>query len=84
MVKDPHVLVEGVIVSGGEPDADGDVFDIKGARYQGFIDCGYVTRTCSVNPMVSDVVGQPVSVERDGDDLRLRARVFDPGMQVLT
>jgi hypothetical protein len=84
MVKDPHVLVEGVIVpGGGEPDADGDLLDIEGARYQAFVESGYVTRLCAVAPKVDEIVGQPVAVERDGEDLRLRARVFDPSLQTL-
>lgn len=76
----PPVIVEGVIVSGGEPDADGDAFDIEGARYKEFLECGYINHVCG-STSVKDIIGQPLGVERDGDSLKLRAQVFDADMQ---
>ena len=79
----PKVFLEGVFVAGGEPDPDGDSYDTKdGVRHQEFLDHGYIMSHCG-SAKLEDIIGHPVKIERDGEDLKLTAQITRGDAQAL-
>lgn len=75
----PAVYVEGVIAH-GDVDPDGDQFVLDGISYDDYLVNGYVANRCDVRPEITELIGEPVSIKRKGDELVMMAKIFDQPM----
>jgi hypothetical protein len=71
------VMVEGVVCRAGPDPSIGEEVNLDGVSWKRFLASGYLTNVNRTRPRVQDIVGIPKSVERDDDEIRMRAEIFD-------